>query len=108
MHNPDVILGIDSDAGNRTQHPMVRKRLGPERIYLKPRRLSGGLSLSARSCFTAARTTPERPERCHNDKCNEERTNKNGRFQLCNAHLLIPFGCELDNDGEDLARSTGS
>ena len=35
MHDPDVILRIDGDAGDRSEKPVIRKRLGPERIDLE-------------------------------------------------------------------------
>ena len=34
MDDPDMIAGVDGDAGNFTQHPVIGKRLGPERIRL--------------------------------------------------------------------------
>ena len=38
MDDPDVILGVDRNAGDRSEHPVVRQRLRPERIDLEARR----------------------------------------------------------------------
>src|SRR4051794_4893995 len=40
MHDPDVILGVDRDAGHRAENPrlLLRKWFGPERIDLDRRR----------------------------------------------------------------------
>ena len=38
VHDPDVILRVDGDAGDRSEQPVIRQRLGPERIDLERRR----------------------------------------------------------------------
>ena len=40
MHDPDVILRVDGHAGDRSEHPVIRQRLGPERIDLERRDLA--------------------------------------------------------------------
>ena len=43
VHDPDVVLRVDADADRLAEDPVVRQRLGPERIHFEPRRLNGGL-----------------------------------------------------------------
>jgi hypothetical protein len=38
MNDPDVILRVDGDAGDRSEEPVVRQRFRPERIDLERRR----------------------------------------------------------------------
>ena len=46
MNDPDVILSVNGNARDRSQDPMVRHRLGPQRLDLEARRLNGIPSLS--------------------------------------------------------------
>ena len=48
MHDPDVILGVDAEADHLAEDPVVRQRLGPERIDFEPRRLERAPVLRAR------------------------------------------------------------
>ena len=43
VHDPDVVLPVDTEANRLSEHPVVRQRFGPERIDFKPRRLDGRL-----------------------------------------------------------------
>src|SRR5437879_8024169 len=42
MHAPDVVLGVHSHTNGHAQDPMVRKRLWPQRVHFKLRRLDAG------------------------------------------------------------------
>ena len=42
VDNPDVILGVDGDADDVADDPMVGKRLGPEWLYFEARGLHSG------------------------------------------------------------------
>src|SRR5207245_11576146 len=42
MHDPDVVLGVHSHTNGHAQDPMVRKRLWPQRVHFKLRRLDAG------------------------------------------------------------------
>ena len=37
MHHPDAIVAVGGEAGDLAQDPVVRQRLGPERINLEHR-----------------------------------------------------------------------
>ena len=63
MDDPHVILGIDRHADHRADHPMIRQRLGPERVDLESRRLSRVLPLRSRRSSERALRHRERSER---------------------------------------------
>ena len=70
MHDPDVIARIDGDAGHRSEDPVVRQRLRPERIDLEGR----GLGCAGLRGFTRSRRserlrsqTPPKPPRASTD-----------------------------------------
>ena len=47
MDDPDVIVGVDPDADGLAEHPVIRQRLGPQRIHFEARRLHAPLLCAA-------------------------------------------------------------
>ena len=39
MHDPDVVVPVDGDAGHLAEDPVLRQRLGPERLGPELRRV---------------------------------------------------------------------
>jgi hypothetical protein len=66
MDDPDMVLGIDGYADGLTLEPMVRQRLGPQRIHLEHGRLHCG-SLDSGPLLQQGRPDSERNQK--NRKC---------------------------------------
>ena len=45
VDDPDVIVGVHTDANRGSEDPMIRERLGPERVDFESRRLHGAFRL---------------------------------------------------------------
>ena len=61
MNDPDVILRVDRDADRLAEDPVVRQRLGPQRIDFEPRRLHRrGRGAERRPSIESARAEAER------------------------------------------------
>ena len=66
VHDEDVIARVDAHADRVAQHPVVRQRLGPERVDLEPRRLT--VCCCASACSAAlpdARSPARSPRKSH-------------------------------------------
>ena len=63
MDDPDVILGVDPEADDLAEHPVVRQRLGPQRIDLEPRRLERAAILRAGRRSSRWPATPSADDR---------------------------------------------
>ena len=47
MDDPDVVLVVDPDADRHAEQPVIRQRLGPQRIDFEARRLDAAVLSSA-------------------------------------------------------------
>ena len=71
MDDPDVILEVDADADGRTENPVIRQRLGPERIHLEPRSRCAGLRLRGRALLEPVLADTERHDAREKSRAND-------------------------------------
>ncbi|HKI71677.1 MAG TPA: hypothetical protein VKA81_04810, partial [Verrucomicrobiae bacterium] len=62
MHDPDVVLAVHGHTNGHAQDPMVRKRLWPQRVHFKLRRLDARGS-DGSALFEEGGNDPERDEK---------------------------------------------
>ena len=71
VHDPDVILRVDGDAGDRAEHPVVGQRLRPERIDRVGRRSAAPLREDRRADGRQRERSGD-GERAHGDADNRD------------------------------------
>jgi hypothetical protein len=73
VHDPDVIVGINPDADRLSENPVIRHRLGPQRIDFEARRLHGAVALRVRRSLQNCLRDAECDQECENTRTDDDR-----------------------------------